>query len=172
MELKLSSLTEANVYKNLQSYFGKAEEVSLPAIKPKMIEQKVLALKSSIKIPAGFEEMTCKIKYNSIDESAIGDAANVYKAQTLMIRANMEKWEGDTLVGEVPVIANLRGKISDNSGITVKQNDNPDMEETYNITYYELIVDGVQIYKLDIMANVYIVNGVDLWAQRRENLGV
>jgi P2 family phage contractile tail tube protein len=52
-----------------------------------------------------------------------------------------------------------------------KQHENVDSTSTLTVYHSELYVAGTQMHLYDVLANIYVVNGVDQLAQLRSNLG-
>ena len=53
-----------------------------------------------------------------------------------------------------------------------KQHDNVEAESNLSVTYCKLVINGVEISEIDVLANIYKVNGVDMLANYRANLGI
>lgn len=168
----IQTLYNANVYLNNDSHAGQAEEVTLPDLKPKTTDHKPLSGIGSIKIPTGLDQMSMKIKWNSIDPDVMKAAANFYTSSDIMIRANSDTWENGSRTGSVPVVAIIRGLSVNLPAIALKHQDNPDIETEFSVTAYKLLINGEVIFDVDIYAQVYIVDGVDLMADYRANLGI
>jgi len=168
----IQTLYNANVYLNGVSYAGQAEEVTLPNLKPKMAEHKPLSGLGAIDLTTGLDKMTMKIKWNSVDVDVMKQAANFYSSSDIMIRANSDTWENGSKSGSVPVVAIIRGLSMNLPAIVLKHQDNPDIETEFNVTGYKLLIDGELVFDVDLFAQVYIVDGVDLLADYRSNLGI
>jgi P2 family phage contractile tail tube protein len=65
----------------------------------------------------------------------------------------------------------MTGVFKDAGTFTFKQHENVDTSSTITVYHSELFVAGAQIHLYDVMANIYIVNGVDQLAKFRTNLG-
>ena len=62
----IQTLYNANVYMNGENYAGRAEEVTLPDLKAKTVDHKPLSNIGAFKLPTGLDQMSMKIKWNSI----------------------------------------------------------------------------------------------------------
>lgn len=172
MELKINTLYEAVGYLNGKPMFGQSEEFTIPGIKPKMNDHKALGIAGTIKTPSGFDGMDFKMKANSLYPTIVGEFADIYKEQIVIVFGNLQNWEGNALVNEQPAKVTIKGKSMGTSDIGVKHQDNPELEYGLAVSSVKLEVAGQIIYHLDLIANIYIVNGVDMWAARRANLGL
>lgn len=172
MGLKIQTLYDANTYLNGENYYGRMEEVTLPDLKWKMTDHKAMGMGGAIELPAGNDKMEMKLKLNSLYESAMTAFANPYVEQLIILRGNVQVWEGNDMVGEKAAVAFIRGKSKGLPPIGLKHQDNPDLETTIAVTAYKLEVDGVELFDVDYLQQKFVVDGVDLWAQRRANLGI
>lgn len=168
----ISTLYGANVYYNGQSFAGVAEEVTCPDLKAKTISLKALSNTGGFKLPVGFDEMGMKIKWNTVNADVMGNAADFYNANDIMIRSNIDTWENGSKTGSKSVVMFVRALNLNLPAIALKHQDNPEVETEFSVTGYKLEIDGEVIYDIDFFANVYIVRGVDMLADYRANLGL
>ena len=52
-----------------------------------------------------------------------------------------------------------------------KPQDNAEYETTMSVNYAKLIVDGEEIFEIDVLENIYKVEGVDILETYRNNIG-
>lgn len=168
----LSTVYNANTYVDGVNWFGIAEELTLPDLKPTMQEHKALGMIGKIELPSGLDKMEFKMKMNSVYPEALKRVANFYDGTVVMARSSREVWEAGTKVGEEPVVIQMRGLPKSFPAIVLKHQDNPELESTFTCTMYKLEINGEVIVHVDLMAQIYIVDGVDMWAEKRANLGL
>lgn len=170
----INKLTNGNIYLNGESYFGAFEEVSLPEVQAVLAEHKALGMIGKPEFPSGIDKMSCKIKWNGVVERALITIGDFYTPCLLQVRASLEKY--DAMVqgryAQAPVVASLRGQFKKLPGLQFKQMDNVEMESDFTVTGYQLKIDGVEIFDIDIIAQVFRVGNIDLMAQYRSNLGI
>ena len=65
----------------------------------------------------------------------------------------------------------MTGVFKDAGGLTFRQHENVDSTSTITVYHSGLYIAGTQIYLYDVLANIYVVDGVDQLAQFRANLG-
>jgi hypothetical protein len=53
-----------------------------------------------------------------------------------------------------------------------KQHDNSTLETMLNVHSIKMELDGREILEVDVLANIYKVDGVDLLKDYRQNLGI
>ena len=171
--IQINRLTNANMYNNGNSLLGTIEEITLPAIKAKNVEHKALGMIGAIELPAGLEKMSGKVKWNSVYPDLITEFGNPYQTNQIQVRGNLQNYDASGLADEVPVVAFISMRFTDSlPPITLKQNDNPELESEYTTTYYRLEVDGTPLIEVDFLANTFFVDGTDIMSQYRSNLGI
>lgn len=173
MAVIINRLTGGNAYIDGTNFYGAIEECKLPDVNPVLAEHKSMAMIGKAEFTAGFDKMEATLKFNALSEAATLYCADFYTARTLTIRGSLEKYVADAgKVAEVPLVAILRGQFKKIPGLGLKQQDNPDTDTAFTVTGYELYVDGAELFSIDVLAMIYRVNGVDLLAARRANLGI
>lgn len=169
---KINKVVNGNVYLDGESFLGRAEEVTCPDVAPKMVDHKALGMVGELQLPAGLQKMTGKIKWNAIYPEVMKKTHDVYTAIRLMIRANVETYEGGTRTGQTPCVVYLTCTPSKSGGLVFKSQDNVEREDEFNVTAYKMEIGDEEIIDVDIMANVWRVNGIDQLAAYRSNLGI
>jgi len=171
-QVQINNLYNANVYAAGNSFLGKAEEVTLPAIKAKVRDVKALGLITDTELISGMEKMTGKIKWNSIYPEVLQQLGSPFVTQQIQMRSSLETWDSSGRTAELPVVAYMDVRFKDSlSAITIKQNDNPDQESEFSCTYMRLEVDGNTVMEFDAMNNVYFIAEEDQLVNWRNNLG-
>ena len=172
MSTRISKLYNANVYIDGDSYAGLAEEVTLPDLKPKTSEHKALSNIGSFELPTGLDKMGMKIKWNTVNADIMAGAADFYTSKDIMIRSNIDIWEGGSKTGSVPCVAFVKGLSKKVPELGIKHQDNVESDMEFNVTAYKLVIDGAVVFDVDYFANVYIVDGDDKLADYRDILGL
>jgi len=172
MAYEVSTLYGANVYIDGVNHAGQIDELTCPNPKPKNIDHHPMSGVGAIKLPNGLEPMELKLKFNSITPFLMAKSADFYNAMDLMIRCNSDQWSGDSRTGSQPVTMFVRGRSNGVPPIAVKGQTNTDIDIDINVSYYKLEINGQVIFELDFYAQIYIVDGKDLLADYRANLGI
>jgi len=166
-------LTNANIYVNGASYLGRAEEITLPAIKAKFSDHKGLGMIMEIEFPNGFEKMTGKVKWASLYPDIVSQVASPFNAVQMQVRANMDIYDASGQRQQTPVVCFLTVRFKDSlSAITLKQNEPSEQESDFSATYYRLEVDGESLIEIDALSQLFFVNDNDELAVYRANLGI
>jgi P2 family phage contractile tail tube protein len=170
--IKTNKVTNAVVYLDGESFIGRAEEITCPEVAPKMIDHKALGLIGDVELATtAIGKMSSKIKWNSIYVEAMKKTHNPFQALRLQIRANVDTYENQSLVGQIPCVIKMTAVAKKAGGLVFKANDNVEREDEFNVTAYSMAIDGEEIIAVDVMANIWRVNGVDLLASFRDNIG-
>ena len=168
----INKVTNANIYLDGISYMGRAEEVTLPDVQPKMVDHKALGLIGELELPGGLQKMSMKIKWNAIYPDVMKKTHDVFTAIRLMVRTSIDTFEGGSRTNQAPCVIYATVTPKKAGGLNFKPSDNVEREDEFNVTAYKMEVDGEEIVDIDIMANVWRVNGEDQLATYRANLGV
>ena len=172
MNILINKCTNANVYLEGTSFMGRAEEITLPEIQPKMVDHKALGMVGEAELPAGLQKMSAKIKWNAIYPDVMKVTYNFFTSVTLLVYTNIETYAGGTRVLQRPAIITLSGTWKKSGGLSFKPQDNVEMENEMSVTAYKMEVNGEEIIDVDVMANIWRVNGVDQLSNYRVNLGL
>jgi len=169
--ITLNSLTNANLYINGNSLLGKADEFKLPTVKFKMVEHKAVGMIGTIKLPGGIDALEGEVKWNSFYQDVWGNLLDPYTAIQLQARGSLETWNSQGRQAQVPYVVFLTCSFHEVPPGDFKQNDKAEFQSKYTATYIKQVVDGKDILEVDMMANIYKVNGVDKLDLYRNNIG-
>jgi hypothetical protein len=169
--ITVNRLPNCNVYVNGGQMLGRAEEVDLPDIKTVQAEHKAVGLIGKLELPSGLDKLEASFKWNSFYSDVFTAIANPFTAVSIQVRASLETWAGGSRVSEVPLIVFLTGTFKEFTAGKFKQHENAEFPSKMNVTYIKKIVNGVDIYEIDVLANIWKVNDVDLLATYRTNIG-
>jgi hypothetical protein len=98
-------------------------------------------------------------------------AANPFKAVQVQARASLETYNSMGKLAEVPAVAYLIGTFKEFPLGNFKPQDNAEYETTMSVNYAKLIVGGEEIFEIDVLENIYKVEGVDILETYRNNIG-
>lgn len=172
MGLTTAKLRDANVYVNGTSTHGQSTEITLPNIQFSKSEYKALGMVGVLKLFNGFDAMEATIKWSSPNNDVKIACANPRKAVDLMIRSSRDVVVGGDLTEEQPVIYYVRGTINNYGLGTLKPKDDTETETKIDLTYIKEVVNGQELIEVDIANNIFRINGEDMLAKYRQNLGL
>lgn len=170
--IQINRVTNANIYIDGTSFLGRAQEIDLPEIKAVMSDHSALGLQGKIELPSGFDKLEAKIKWNAFYPDVIKRTSNPYKAVKLMAKCSVETYEGGDLVQRQGSTIYLTGQFKQIPMGKFKQNDNVELDSGISVTYVKLEHNGETLIEFDAMANIFKINGVDVLAEFRANLGI
>jgi len=172
MSLNIAKVYDANVYVNNASTHGKATEVTCPDITPVMTDYNALGVIGGLKFFNGFEAMESTIKWKYADSDTLKACANFTKPVDIMVRSSKAEYDSGGELSEKSVVIYLKGYPTKHTTGGYKRGEDTEYETTLSVFYCKQEVDGEEIVELDAMNNIYKVDGEDLLAERRQNLGI
>lgn len=172
MATQIRKLTNSNVYIDGTSFLGQAMEVELPSIIQKMAEHSALGMVGTIELPSGVDKLEAKIKWNSYYPAAMKATGNPNVATQMQLRGNLQTWESSALTEQVAAVVYMTATFKSFPLGNFKQHENVELEQDLAVYYVKVEIDGEEIIEFDAMSNIYKVNGVDILAEYRQNLGI
>lgn len=170
-KIKINRLTNANIYMDGNNLLGRAEEIQLPMVKHKMADHKALGMVGSAEFFAGIDKLESKIKWNSLYPEVLKKAANPFKSVQIQARASLETYNSMGKLAEVPAVAYLSRTFKEFPLGNLKPQDNAEYETTMSVNYAKLVVAGEEIFEIDVLENIYKVDGLDVLTVYRANIG-
>lgn len=171
MAIELNHLTNANIYINGNNQLGKAEEIKLPTVKFKLVDHKAVGMIGALKLPAGIEALEGEIKWNAFYQSVWGQLLDPFAPVMLQARGSLETYSSQGRLQEVPYVVFLTATFSEVPTGDFKQNDKAEFSSKFTASYIKQVVGGLDVLEVDVMANIYKVNGIDKLANYRKNIG-
>lgn len=168
---QINAIYNANVYLDGNNLLGKAGEFKLPEFEIGQDEYKALGMVGTIKLPNGVEALEGEITWNSLYPEVAAKANHPFKAAQLMVRSNLQTFDARGLVKEVAVVTTVTATFSKNGLGGLKQKEKSEQASTYQATEIRQMVDGRETLYYNAFKNIYRVDGVDVLAQMRKNIG-
>jgi P2 family phage contractile tail tube protein len=158
-----------NLFVDGQGYAGQVNSVTPPKLTKKTEEFRGGGMHAPIKLGMGMEAMDADfsmIQFSKDVLSLFGLAEGQYVPITL--RENLESYDGT----ETPVMHVFRGQITEIDQGNVEAGAKPEIKVSMNLNYYRLQHGDTVVQEVDIINMIHIVNGVDVLADQRANLGM
>lgn len=172
MGIQINKLTNANVYVNGTSRMGRAEEVELPTIKPKMSDHKALGLIGDLEFwSGGIEKMEAKIKWNCFYRDSFLEAANPSNVNRIQLRGSLKSYNAEGLGSEVSYVCFMSGTFKELPLGNFKALDNAEFNSVMTVYSVKLEVAGEELINIDVLSNIYKVAGKDILEKYRINVG-
>lgn len=171
-KLEVNKLTNATYWVNGKNYFGKTEEFSLPTIKYKNATHKGMGLMAEMEYFSGIDKIEHKLKLNAPYADYMREMGDPTKKVDVMVRGNLQNFQGSASVDEVPYVVTMRVACKDFPLGNFKQNDNVELEMNFNVYYVKLEINGEKLYEIDLENNILFAGGRDVYEKFRKNLGM
>ncbi|ODS87298.1 MAG: phage major tail tube protein [Chryseobacterium sp. SCN 40-13] len=171
-KIKIGRLTNANIYVDGSSLLGRVEEFNCPTLTYKQAEHKALGLNGTVEYYAGIDKMEGSMKWTSYYPEFLRKLANPFKAVRVQVRGNLEEYQGGERVGQTPAVVFLTIQPKDFPLGNFVQHDNVELTTNYGCTYVRMEINGEVITEVDVESNIFKVDGEDLLATYRRNLGI
>jgi Bacteriophage tail tube protein len=168
--VSVDRITNANVYMDGLGLLGRAEEVEVPLPAAMMAEHKGLGMAGKSEFPAGLDKLEAKIKWASLYPEVLG-GLSIYQSHSFQVRASKESYTSQGRTLEVPVVLLMTAQFKKGGPLNFKLHEQVDFPTELVVYHTELYVGGIQALLYDVLANMYIVNGVDQLANFRANIG-
>lgn len=166
-------ITNANVYVNGASLLGKVSEATMPDITMKQIDHAPLGQHGVSSLPVGFDKIEMTLKWTSFYNDVIATMADGYNGLIGQLRSSQETYDADgTRSAEEAFVYFFRGRPINLPTGSFKQHENAEGETKVALDYIKLEIAGATQFEIDVINNIYIVNGEDKLATYRANLGV
>jgi len=172
MAFQTYKLNNAHVIIDGVKSFGRASEIDLPTVAATMQEHAVLGLNAKFELPTAMEPMESVLRFNSIYPEFAGKMLDVFKAQTIQIRSSQEVFTGPSRTEERPFVIFLKATPKEQALGNFKQGEFEGNEVTLNVLYLKIVVNRVEVVEIDVLNNIYKINGEDKLANFRANLGL
>ena len=159
-----------NLFQDGVGYKGEVTEVNLPKLAIKTEDYRAGGMLGDVAIDLGIEKLEMEVKFGGL-MSEMKEFFGSPNIDGVALRYAGSYQREDT--GEVEAVEVVtRGRYTEIDGGSSKSGD--DTEETYKaaLTYYKLIVNGKDLIEIDLINDIYVVNGKDRLAEHRKAIGL
>ena len=171
MSISINQIVNGNVYINGNSQMGRANEVKIPDVEFEKIQHKGLGLHGAIKLPAGTNPIEAEIAWDSFYPEVRAVMLNPYKNTQLMIRSNLQVFDSRGLAAEEPMVTIMNVSAGKVGGTSHKNKENAEFTDTVDVYSIKQTVAGKELLFIDVLANIYRVNGQDVLQKYHTNIG-
>lgn len=165
-------LKHMNIFNDGNSHQGEAKTVTLPNLTRKLEAFRAAGMDGPAKVDLGMGDDGIQLSYILGGWSLLTlRQYGAVRADGVMLRFMGSVQRDDTSeVSAVEVV--VRGRHEEINFGDSTPGEDTEHEITTTCTYYRLVVDGEDIIEIDILNFVCIVDGVDLLAEHRRNIGL
>lgn len=171
MSTAIHQIVNANTYMDGNSLLGKAKEFKLPDLEFEFIEHKGLGLHGTVELPAGLNAMEGEVIWDSFYPEVRAKAYNPYQNVQLMTRSNLQVFDSRGLAAEEPLVTIMNVAFNKTTGGSLKNKEATEHSDTFKIYSIKQTLAGKEVLFVDVLANIYRVNGQDVLQKYRTNIG-
>ena len=171
MAIQVNKLTNAAVFFDGGSLIGQCSECELPTVTQKMTDHVALGMVGAFQLPSGIEPLEAKFNFNSFYPDSAVVLANPNNTVNVQVRSSLETFEAGGKVGSTATKVQLRGQFKNFPLGNYKQHEPVELEVMMNVLYCKLTIGTRVILEFDVNANIYKVDGTDILAQYRADIG-
>jgi P2 family phage contractile tail tube protein len=172
MALTIAKVIDAVVYVNNSSKHGQASEVTCPTVSFKNDEFNALGMIGTPSFFSGIEAMEASIKWTYPDNEAYMELSNPFEAVDIMVRSNKGVWNNGGKVEDQSIVIFMSVLPKEHQSGTFQSKEATEVESPLSVNYYKLMVDGEDIIEVDVINNVFKIDGEDMIADWKTNLGI
>jgi len=170
--LQINRITNANVYLDGNSLYGRAEEVDLGEIKYIMNDFTALGMFGKTKLPDGLEAIEGKIIWTGLYGDSALLAASPFKSVSLQCASSIRVITSQGQVAEQPLATFLTVTFNGYQLGAYKAHEPVKYESPFTATSVRQLIDGREVLMIDVFNNILRVDGADQLAQARANMGM
>jgi P2 family phage contractile tail tube protein len=160
---------DVRLYNEANNYQGLIAEMTIPKIVAITQDWRAGGMVGPVKTFHGVETPELEFTLGGHDDLIVTQAGLAQLDGTL-IRA-MAAIQDDQTGGTSTVEAVMRGRQSELDFGTWKPGEDTEEKVKMTCSYYKLISNGTEIVEIDMIAGIYMIGGVDRWADIRAALG-
>lgn len=165
-----AKLKNMNLFANGESYLGVVAEVTLPKLTAKMESWRGGGMLGEVKVDMGIDALELEFTLGGLmvqvlRQFGVTDAAGV------LLRF-MGAYQADDGSAPVGVELVVRGRHEEIDMGSAKPGDDTEWKVKSPLTYYKLVINGRTEIEIDLPGAIYLVGGIDRYAEIRSMLGL
>ncbi|BCU88725.1 MULTISPECIES: phage major tail tube protein [Yersinia pseudotuberculosis complex] len=165
-------ITNAAVYIDGNSFYGKASEIDLGTIKAVTSDFESLGMIGLIELPDGVDKLEGKVIWNSEYREVAQKVATPFISRQLQCRSSIDVHTSQGRVQELPMVTLMTVMFKEFQLGTYKPRTPTTYETPFSATYIRQLVNGRETVMFDYLANIYRVDSKDMMSKYRKNLGL
>ncbi len=162
-------LKNYNVFTDGYSHLGEAKEIELPKLARKMDAYRAGGMDGPVNLDQGQEALEMTITYGGLVRDALKQYGAASVSAVLLRFAGSYQAEDGSAPQAVEIVA--RGRYEELDFGKAKGGDENEFKAKAALAYYKLTIDGADVVEIDLLNMVHIVEGVDILAEHRANIG-
>ena len=153
------------------SLVGTVKEIELPEIEWDSVDHETIALFGTPQYAGKLQGMETTITWTGYSPELAAAAANPYQGIKLQLRGNFGEYKADGKSADKALKIDLGGRVLMN-GVGTYSPGEFERETKLAVDYIKETWDGTALYEISINPPIYRVNGKDILAGMRKNLGL
>ena len=169
----IQSLNNVALWLNGTHYIGVAKELTMPTMTTTQRDFAALGMMGKTQLPTGMDAMEGSIVMTAPNPEFLRLAANPTATHQLVCRGSLENFDAAVgRVAQIPYVLTMAAMFKDLNigGFTSGEANEP--EVAFNCHACKLEINGQVVFDYNAYSNVFKVNGVDVNATFRTNLGL
>lgn len=167
-----SKVFQVNVFIDGETFFGFADEMTIPVVTATTQEHNSLGGFGTINLVTGMEAMEGEIKWKGMDKTIDKATANPYRERDLMVMGNIEQYAGTLGRVNKPFKYFMRVRFRATASADFASKTDVDSSTPYDCYAIKKEIDGEVMYDYDPRNKIHKVGGVDVLAEVRRNMGI
>ena len=151
-------------------YIGQAKEVGLPKLSMKAEAYRSGGMPGEVDIDLGIEKLEMELTFGGPIEEIYRTFGDPVLASRLIRFVGSYQREDTGDVAAVEVVG--RGRWTEIDPGSAKAGDDTEFKPKASLSYYKLVIDGVEEVEIDMINLIYKTGGVDRYAEHRKALGL
>jgi len=169
----VKQVTDGVVWMNGRNLVGQADEVKLPEIGMKMVNHAGLGSVGELELPSKLEKLQLDIKWKSFFGDVFRNAFNPFVPCVFQIRSSISGWDSINGVSkEIPLVTHITATCKKFALGELKSGDPASYPTEWAVQSLKQIEDGKDVIEIDLMANIFKVDGKPVRPQFNANLGI
>lgn len=170
----IKKIFNGNVYEDgTKSYVGKVKEIEMPKLVHLYEDHEALGLITKLQLPTGtVDALSTKFIWSSFDADAWVKSANPLAARKLQIRSSVQAHgpQGQTGQEGLTTLLTVQSKQADLGKLT--KGAGSEFEEEFVVSYIKQSLGSRVLIEFDAFALIWTVDGKDIIADWKKNLGL
>ena len=167
----INKIVEANAYIDGNTQAGTVAEVKFPTLEFDAQEHDALGMAMTVSLPGKLKELEGEITWNSVYPEAEAKVLNPFNGIALQLRSNVRRFGSNGLIEEVNMTTFLNIMTYSNELGELNMKDAQKRPTKYKVLSIRQVLAGREVLHVDLWNNIYKVNGVDIFAKMRQNIG-
>ncbi|MDC8802552.1 phage major tail tube protein [Halomonas pacifica] len=163
-------LKDFNLFGDGNNWQGQIPNLTIPELSRRMVEYDGGGMDGPVEVDMGQELVTFEWTAGGLIAEIFGTYGSPIHDATMLRFAGSYESDEDGQV--VPVEIVVRGRHKTIGMGEASKGDANTQSITTTCSYYKLVINGQTVIEIDIPGHVFLVNGEDRLAQRRQALGL